>query len=162
MSSHSTALEQPVHGARARGISVLIESHLNLLLKSPLDWLSRGSRPSVLQLDDRHAGTNGVTLTNQEGEGHSHPLLRHVLRPLRQTHTTPVIKDERRARVLIKVQTSVACGEERGGCRGKVPYSLDPVLVTAFSGYETALGTRTQCHLSAGATADAGLADGLV
>ena len=75
--SDSGALQETIDGSRARGIAVLIKCHLNLLLKGPFNWLSRGSRPAVLQSDDRHMRANGIALPNEESEGTPHAL-RHV------------------------------------------------------------------------------------
>ena len=50
--THTTALKEAIHRARARRVAVLIDSRLDLLLKSPFDGLRRGSRPTVLQCND--------------------------------------------------------------------------------------------------------------
>ena len=68
--SYTAPLQETIHGARARGVAVLIESHLNLLLKSPFDGLRRGSRATVLQSDNRHSHANCIALSNEEGQGH--------------------------------------------------------------------------------------------
>ena len=62
--THTAALQETIDGARARRVAVLIEGHLNLLLKSPFDGLRRGSRPTVLECNDRHAHADRIALAN--------------------------------------------------------------------------------------------------